>query len=118
MANFYIEKTDINENVVGVDTPIWTEFVYSFQYMEYMCFPRFAAVAQSGWCINKPPYADFRSALTELIGYFDVPNAAAPDEWDPPVFSRMSAVVNHFGSIAPNEKVREFFIKKKNKRKN
>ena len=117
LRKVYDYKTDINSNVIGVGTPIWTEYVPDIEYMEYMCFPRFIAVAQSAWSLNKPAYAQFRTELLELMGYYNIENAAEPEEWDPPVKTRLSGVVNHFGSIAPNEKVRNYFIKKKNKAK-
>lgn len=47
-------------NILGVEAPIWTEHVADFQRMGYMCYPRFAAVAETGW--TKPlhkNYADF-----------------------------------------------------------
>ncbi len=118
LKKVYNYNTDINASVIGVDTPIWTEYVFSFPYMEYMCFPRFIAVAQSAWCVHKPPYSEFKANLQELMNYYGVTNAAKPHEWDPPVFSRATGVINHFGAIAPNEKVRNFFIKKKNENRN
>lgn len=48
------------ENVLGVEAPIWTEFADNFQRLSYLCFPRLAAVAESGW--SKPEnknYSDF-----------------------------------------------------------
>lgn len=72
----------INKNVIGTDTPIWTENVTTIEKMEYMCFPRFMAVAQSAWCKNKPPYKEFKEAISELNNYFAIENMAKPEKWD------------------------------------
>ena len=106
----------INDNVIGVDTPIWTEYIDSRGKMEYMCFPRFIAAAQTAWSKNKPPYTRFRTELQELMPYFGVKNAAKPEEWDPPVYERLPGVINHFGSLHPDEKIRKLF-KEKQKQK-
>lgn len=36
-------------SVKGVESPIWTEHIDSFQKMSFMCFPRWFAVAETGW---------------------------------------------------------------------
>lgn len=112
LKKVYDYNTDINSNVIGVDTPIWTEYVADIEKMEYMCFPRFVAVAQSAWCRYKPSYSEFRTQLGEIIGFYGFSNAAKPDCWDPSVSTRLSGVIRHFGSIAPNEHIRNIFTKK------
>ncbi len=37
------------KSVIGVEAPIWTEYINNFDYLCYMCFPRFTAVAETGW---------------------------------------------------------------------
>lgn len=113
LKKVYEYNTDINTNVIGVDTPIWTEYIYDFAKMEYMCFPRFIAVAQSAWCRYKPSYSQFRAQLIELLDWYGIENCAPVSDWDPPAASRPAAVVRHFGTIAPSERVRNFFSKKK-----
>ena len=47
-------------SVIGVESPIWTEYVTSFEKMTYLCFPRWLAVAETGWNnVNKKGYAKF-----------------------------------------------------------
>lgn len=111
LRKVYDYNTDINANVIGLDTPVWTEYIKSIEHMEYMCFPRYIAVAQSAWCRYKPPYTQFKAQLQELMGYYGIENAAKPEEWDPSKISRLSGVISHFGTLSPNEKVRKFFTK-------
>lgn len=112
LKKVYDYDPDINGNVMGIDTPIWTEYIGTFAKMEYMCFPRFIAVAQTAWCRKKPPYEQFRLALEEIIGCYGFESAAAQAEWDPLLTSRLPGIVNHFGSISRKKRIREFFLNK------
>lgn len=80
LKKVYVYNPQINENVIGVDTPIWTEYIDNIKRMEYMCFPRFIAAAQTAWSKNKPPYAVFKTEISELMPYFGIKHAAKPDE--------------------------------------
>lgn len=37
------------KSIVGVETPIWTEYITNFERLCYMCFPRWFAVADTAW---------------------------------------------------------------------
>ncbi len=113
LKKVYEYNTDINENVIGTDIPIWTEYIPDLKKMEYMCFPRFIAAAQSAWSINKPSYDVFKSGLIEILPFFGISNAAKMEEWDPARGSRLKKVIIHFGSISKNERIRTFFLNKK-----
>lgn len=113
LKKVYEYNADINSLVIGIDVPIWTEYVDSIEKMEYMCFPRYIAAAQSAWSKNKPVYSRFKTQLIELTDYFGIENAAKKEEWDPKPVSRLSEVVKHFGSIAPNDTIRNIFSENK-----
>lgn len=38
------------ESTIGVEAPIWTEYMPDMKKVGYMAFPRMAAVAETGWC--------------------------------------------------------------------
>lgn len=38
-----------DEEVYGIEAPLWTEFIYSIKDIEYMAFPRLAAYAELAW---------------------------------------------------------------------
>ncbi|MBQ8209335.1 MAG: beta-N-acetylhexosaminidase [Clostridia bacterium] len=112
LKKVYNYDTDINNNVIGTDIPIWTEYVYDFEYMQYMCFPRYIAAAQAGWSKNRPDYSVFKAHLKELLPWFGIENCAKESEWDPPTASRIAKVISHFGAICPNENIRNYFLNK------
>lgn len=113
LKKVYEYNTDINSMVIGIDVPIWTEYVAGIEKMEYMCFPRYIAAAQSAWSKNKPVYSRFKTQLIELTDYFGIENAAQKEEWDPKPMSRLLEVVKHFGSIAPSDTIRNIFSENK-----
>jgi len=38
-----------DERIAGVEAPLWTEKVITFDQVEYLCFPRLACLAEVGW---------------------------------------------------------------------
>lgn len=74
------------KNILGVETPIWTEWVEDFDRMCYMCFPRLAAVAEVGWTkTQEKDYEDFKrriEAQRETLLQLGVKMAPQTD-WDP-----------------------------------
>ena len=76
----YDEK--IAKKVIGVETPVWTEYIPDFKRMLYLCFPRYIAVAQTAWCENKPSYERFESDLCNLMGMFDTTYWAPKADWN------------------------------------
>ena len=74
------------KNVLGVEAPIWTEYVEDFDRMCYMCFPRMIAVAERGW--TKSMNADYESFKVRVRNEIPVLRemgikAADESEWDP-----------------------------------
>lgn len=66
--NFSAEKT---ENLLGVETPAWSEYIRDFDKLSYMLFPRICAVAETGWTENKNKnYDRFYENLKHLYPYF------------------------------------------------
>ena len=74
------------KNVLGVEAPIWTEWVETFDRMCYMCFPRMLALAEIGWSDPaERDYADFKAraeAQRDSLAAIGV-NMAPYDDWDP-----------------------------------
>lgn len=46
-------------NILGVEAPIWTEYIEDNNRLEEMMFPRVLAVAETGWSGNNQNYNDF-----------------------------------------------------------
>ena len=66
--DFEAEKT---ENLSGVETPAWSEYIRDFQKLSFMLFPRICAVAEIGWTKNESKnYERFYENLKYLYPYF------------------------------------------------
>ena len=66
--NFSAEKTD---NLLGVETPAWSEYIRDFDKLSFMLFPRICAVSEIGWTENKnKDYNRFYENLKYLYPYF------------------------------------------------
>ncbi|RZS97366.1 beta-N-acetylhexosaminidase [Cecembia calidifontis] len=52
------------ENILGVEAPLWTETIITFEDIEYMVFPRLAAIAEIAWSPkNARNWEDFRRRI-------------------------------------------------------
>lgn len=47
--------------ILGGQANLWTEYIPSFEQVEYMMYPRALALAQSVWCHEKPTFESFLS---------------------------------------------------------
>ena len=47
------------ENVIGLEAPIWTEYIWENEKLEKLLFPRIIAVAQTAWSEKKFDYDSF-----------------------------------------------------------
>lgn len=94
---------DLNDvgkkNVIGVETPIWTEFVEDFDRLCYMCFPRMMAVAETGWTNEEERcYKSFFERAEhsrEMLSKLGI-NMADSKKWDPSPLGRVGGLVNHY----------------------
>lgn len=75
------------ENMLGVEGPLWTEYVPNMKKAEYCTFPRLCAIAESGWTpAERKDYAHFCSALTpfyELLRLYGMRHAATQKQYQP-----------------------------------
>jgi hexosaminidase len=60
------------QNVLGIESPLWTEFVPTPQRLGYQAFPRLAAVAESAWTpAAGKDLVDFRKRLPGFLRQLD-----------------------------------------------
>jgi hexosaminidase len=61
-----------HKNILGVETPIWTEWVPNLERLGWQIFPRLLAVAEVAWT-EKPRknLADFKSRLSHFMQFLD-----------------------------------------------
>ena len=88
--------------VIGVEAPIWTEYINNFDRLCFMCFPRFTAVAETGWTetANKNA-ADFQrrfSVYENILKEIGI-NPAPKKEWNPSAVNRIIRTVSFFSGM-------------------
>lgn len=91
-------KFDVNlcPSVIGVESPMWTEYVPSLERMLYMCFPRYIAVAQNAWCTEKPEYRVFEEDLKAVLKHYDTSCWAPEKDWNPNPIRRKRGTAKFF----------------------
>ncbi len=59
--------------IMGVQGNVWTEYMKTPEYVEYMVYPRAAALAEVAWSPKESKnYADFKNRLRDEIKRYDV----------------------------------------------
>lgn len=97
------------KNILGVEAPIWTEYVEDFDRMCYMCFPRLIACGESGW--TKEENKDYKSFRQRVKTYDPLLRAigikmADEKEWDPGFGKRAQDIFKRTVSALNPEAVR------------
>lgn len=90
------------DNIVGVEAPIWTEYINNFEKLCYLCFPRFTAIAETGWTLpESKDHSDFIRrfmAYTKILNKFGI-TPAPTEKWNPSAFDRMAETLSFANSI-------------------
>ncbi len=65
-------ESDFHKNILGIETPLWTEFVPSRARLDWQLFPRLLAVAESAWLkAEAKDYAHFITRLESFLPQLD-----------------------------------------------
>jgi len=60
------------KHILGIQGNIWTEYIKTSDHVEYMAFPRGAAVAEIGWSPeSKRNYTDFKQRMIQQFKRYD-----------------------------------------------
>lgn len=94
-------------NVLGVEGSIWTEHIRDIEHLCSMAYPRFAAIAETGWT---PPgqknYRDFENrydTLLPLLAALGIAGAPRKD-WNPNPLKRIAGTCSFFGNNFSRQK--------------
>ncbi|MGN0544818.1 MAG: beta-N-acetylhexosaminidase [Acutalibacteraceae bacterium] len=86
-------------NILGVECPIWTEYVRDFERLTYLCFPRFWAVAEAGWTqrenMDYQSFAQRFEALRPMLRSLGI-DAAPKSAWNPLPLHRLAEIKKFF----------------------
>ncbi len=69
----YEFEPDLGENMLGIETPLWTEYVPNTKRADYCMFPRLGAIAEAAW--SAPEDRSYERFSVGLPEYFDLLNA-------------------------------------------
>jgi hexosaminidase len=100
------------DSVLGVEAALWTEYITNFDQMAWQCYPRMAAIAESGWSPpDKKDLADFMRRMYKITHILKemgvVP--APPKEWNPGPLKKLATLVAFFKVIYDPEMLRFVF---------
>ncbi len=90
-----------SENLLGIETPAWSEYIRDFDKLCYMLFPRICAVSEIGWTENKnKDYARFYENLKYFYSYFKLQgiNPADLKSVNPNVLKRLGGTIKYWCS--------------------
>ncbi len=59
------------DNVIGIEAPLWTELVPTVEKLHRQAFPRVIAVAEAGWSTNEKDYENFVERLYNMLGILE-----------------------------------------------
>lgn len=61
------------ENIIGVEAPIWTEYIDNLNKLELMLFPRIVSIAELAWSsVETHNYSDFKKRLEYQKTIWDI----------------------------------------------
>jgi len=93
-------------NILGLEAPLWTEWVPNRARLDYQTFPRLTAFAEVGWTLAaQRNYAEFRKRLTSFNQRLDIHGVGyAPEiDWEPPWYRKIFGI---FSITQPQKRVR------------
>jgi hexosaminidase len=78
-----LDSLGLGKYVLGAQGNVWTEYMASTAKVEYMVFPRMAALAEVLWSKNKLPYNEFKSTVKQtVIPYYKLWNVNYCKVWE------------------------------------
>lgn len=104
--NYKPESNKLGEtgraHIIGVETPLWSEYIDTDKQMEFMFFPRMTAVAEAGWTAQEDRNcADYKMRLSKVISILEKMGIEPADEslWNVPFYKRIHDIGRHFGIL-------------------
>lgn len=94
------------KNVIGIEAPLWAEYVLDFERWCFMGFPRLAAAAETGWSrAEDKELKDFErrfEAYEPLLKTMGI-TPAPKNEWNVSAFKRLPGIWKFFKPVVKNK---------------
>lgn len=87
------------KNIIGVESPVWFEFINTDKRLEYLVFPRWFAAADTAWGYGrKGSYGEFKDTCADLCAALkkEGVNSAPQKDWDPAPVRRLYGTAKFF----------------------
>lgn len=85
-------EEEYHHNVLGLEAPMWTEWVPNIERLDWQTFPRLTAHAETGWTLQKNKnYSSFKKRLERFLMRLDLLGVkyARLEKTDPNFFKRL-----------------------------
>lgn len=85
-------EPEYHHNILGIETPLWTEFVPTRERLDWQVFPRLLAIAETAWLEPRnKDLSSFHQRLPAFLKQLDAKNVgyALFSDANPPVYKRM-----------------------------
>ena len=105
--------TDLGKaSIIGVESPVWTEYIKDIERMEELCFPRWLGVAETAW--NGGENKDYAMFLKTVAFYNDILKefgikCADESEWNILPHSRLSQTLGFVSRNITPKAIKQFF---------
>jgi hexosaminidase len=112
--NYEIAK-ELENSVIGLEAPIWAEYIASTKKLEYMVFPRLIAVAERAWS-KENNYDDFMVRLKEYYNYLDTLDINYAKDYNPNKLKGAFRVIKFFANAfdkTNRKNLKQLYLNKK-----
>ncbi|MBD3350551.1 MAG: family 20 glycosylhydrolase [Candidatus Lokiarchaeota archaeon] len=92
-------EADYHENILGIEAPLWTEWVASKNHLERLTFPRLIAIAEANWTMkDKKSFEEFKIRLASFLKRLDFLDVHYAPLWiaDPNIFVKLIGYISFF----------------------
>ncbi|NVM17442.1 MAG: beta-N-acetylhexosaminidase [Candidatus Lokiarchaeota archaeon] len=90
---------DYHDNILGIEAPLWTEWVRNVRELDWQTFPRLIAIAESNWTPKEQKnFESFRTRLEYILKRLDILGVyyAQKQEYQPAFIKRIFGFLTIF----------------------
>lgn len=106
-----LEGLDDSTKLIGIEAPLWTEYVENLEKIEYMIYPRVSAIAEIAWSDkSKRNYLDYFNRLDNYVKLLDIYKVgyASYKEINPNIFKATKQMIKFAKGMFNRESIKAF----------